>query len=120
MFYIGGIFWSICAVLVSKIFCISPKESFPGISSMYFWVSFLIIQIGPITNGIVFFKFPYFFHFYFEVFVFGKLVKFFQSNIFISRYSDNQHGSCSFFEVFGYYVWLICIYFSIPVNSKVS
>ena len=55
MFYIGGIFWKICAVLVSKIFCISPKESFPGISSMYFWVPFLIIQNAPITNGIVFF-----------------------------------------------------------------
>ena len=55
------------------------------------------------------FKFPHFCHFPVEVFIFGKLAKFLQWNIFISRYSDIHYGPYLFFKIFDCYVWQICI-----------
>ena len=71
---------------------------------MYFRVSFFIIPSAPITTQIVF-KFPHFCHFYFEDFIFETL------NIFTSKYSGIQHSACtcSFFEVFDYYVWFLAL-----------
>lgn len=109
---------SICALLVSTILSISCREGFLDISSKYFCVPLLISPSAPITTEIAI-TFPHF-HIFFGVFIFGKLAKFFQRNIFISGYSDIKHGGCSFSEVFDRCVWSICMYFSIRVNRKVA